>query len=464
MHTKNRYFELSDRKLMLRFFDSFFVLLGLFLFGFFLGIEYLEDIVTNLKSVLLLVLYISFFGTVFELYDVYVAKNEFQVLRAISLTVSTTVLVYLLTPLLSPTLPPNRFQILSFFSVFFLSLFFWRLFYLKYLTSSSFSQNVVLICEESDADVLISDFESTDPYFKIIGYVTTDSISELGNIEHQSVEHVKRSNLMFFVEKNKVSEIIIAAKNTEGITPLLYHQLIQLMKSGTLITEYNQVYESKIQRIPVQFIAKDFYRFFPFNKKHNNILYLSIVVFFDVSFSFIGLLFGICLLPLVLIGNLIGNRGCLFYTQTRIGKGGVPFEILKLRTMVKNAETNGAVFATVNDSRITAFGKFLRKTRIDEIPQFLNVLRGEMAIIGPRPERPEIVAQIIERIPIYETRHIVKPGLTGWAQVNYSYGENIGDSLVKLQYDLYYIKNRSIHLDVTIAVKTITTVLFYRGQ
>ena len=132
--------------------------------------------------------------------------------------------------------------------------------------------------------------------------------------------------------------------------------------------------------------------------------------------------------------------------------------------MVKNAESNGAVFTTSNDARVTSFGKFLRKTRIDEFPQFINILKGEMAVIGPRPERAVFVDEIAELMPFYETRHVIKPGLTGWAQVNYAYGDSMEDSLVKLQYDLYYIKHRSIYLDLNIIFKTITTVLFYRGQ
>jgi len=147
-----------------------------------------------------------------------------------------------------------------------------------------------------------------------------------------------------------------------------------------------------------------------------------------------------------------------------VGKDGLVFNILKFRTMVENAESDKAVFATAGDKRVTAFGKFLRRTRLDEFPQFVNILKGEMAVIGPRPERPFFVKEIAERMPFYETRHVVKPGLTGWAQVNYSYGESIEESLIKLQYDLYYIKHRSFYLDFNIFLKTITTVLFYRGQ
>ena len=132
--------------------------------------------------------------------------------------------------------------------------------------------------------------------------------------------------------------------------------------------------------------------------------------------------------------------------------------------MIVDAENGTAVFATINDSRITPFGKFLRKSRIDEFPQFINILRGDMAVIGPRPERPIFVQEIASKMAFYETRHVVKPGLTGWAQVNYSYGESIDESLIKLQYDLYYIKHRSIFLDINIMFKTFSTILFYRGQ
>ena len=185
---------------------------------------------------------------------------------------------------------------------------------------------------------------------------------------------------------------------------------------------------------------------------------------FEIVISLTGLAIGVVILPLILIGNLFGNRGKLFYTQERVGKNGNIFNIVKYRTMVKNAEQEGAVFATTNDSRVTPFGKIMRKSRMDEIPQFLNILKGDMAVIGPRPERPIFVNEIAEVMPFYETRHVIKPGLTGWAQVNYSYGETINDSLIKLQYDLYYIKHRSIFLDVNIIFKTMSTVLLYRGQ
>ena len=184
----------------------------------------------------------------------------------------------------------------------------------------------------------------------------------------------------------------------------------------------------------------------------------------DIFIALIGISIGLILLPFILLSNFIGNRGKIFYTQIRVGKNGEDFRIIKFRTMVKNAESGGAVFATTNDTRITPFGKFMRKTRIDEFPQFINILLGQMAVIGPRPERPVFVDKIAAVMPFYQTRHIIKPGLTGWAQVNYSYGDSIEDSLIKLQYDLYYIKHRSIFLDFNIMLKTFSTILFFRGQ
>ncbi|RZW45535.1 MAG: sugar transferase, partial [Flavobacteriaceae bacterium] len=165
-----------------------------------------------------------------------------------------------------------------------------------------------------------------------------------------------------------------------------------------------------------------------------------------------------------ILGNLIANKGPLIYKQERVGKNGKLFNIIKFRTMIADAENKGVQWAKQNDVRVTKFGRLLRNTRLDELPQFINVLRGEMALIGPRPERPYFVKELSQMIPFYETRHIIKPGLTGWAQVKMRYGASVDDSLTKLQYDLFYIKRRSFFLDVNVIVKTISTILYYRGQ
>nr|WP_314897187.1 exopolysaccharide biosynthesis polyprenyl glycosylphosphotransferase [uncultured Flavobacterium sp.] len=457
------HFEISERKMILRFFDVFFVLGALFFVGKMFDFDYFTFSTINFYWTIVLGVYLNFFGTIFEMYNLQVASNQFQVLRSAILTASTTVLVYLLTPVFSPELPSKRIEILVFYLVVFISLFLWRMFYVKFLASKRFLQNVVLICDKEQVQELISGLEHIDPHYKIVAYVNSDCTVK-DDSKYHYVPNIKSDELFSFVIENSISEIVIASQKTEGITAELYQQLLRLLERGSVIREYTQVYENKTHRIPVHYISRDFYRFFPFSRSNHNTLYLLSIRIFEISMSVLGLAVGLVLFPLILIGNAIGNRGKLFYSQERVGKDGVVFEIFKFRTMISNAESNGAVFTTTSDSRVTAFGKFLRKTRIDEFPQFINILKGDMAVIGPRPERPFFVKEIAEIMPFYETRHVIKPGLTGWAQVNYAYGGTIDDSLIKLQYDLYYIKHRSIFLDLSIAFKTITTVLFYRGQ
>ncbi len=464
MNNKNKiHFEVSERKLLLRIFDVVFVLFALFLVGCLLDLEYLKGLTSHFYYALVLGIYINVIGTVFEMYNLQTASNHYQVFKSSILTASVTVLFYLLTPIFSAQLPNNRFQILLFYVTFLFALLAWRMFYVNFLASNRFLQNVVLICDGDQVEELILGLESSDPHYRIIAYVNSEP-SKSTTVGYHFVQHLMVDDLLTFVANNRLFEIVIATQKTEEITVELYQKLLHLLESGTTIREYTQVYEYKTHRIPVQYITRDFYKFFPFNRSNNNQLYLLIVKIMETFISIIGLLFGGILVPFIVLINAFGNRGKLFYTQERVGKNGKTFQILKFRTMVENAEKAGAVFSTPNDSRTTPFGKILRKTRIDEIPQFINILKGDMAVIGPRPERPIFVKEIAEIMPFYETRHVIKPGLTGWAQVSYSYGESIEDSLIKLQYDLYYIKHRSIFLDLNIAIKTISTVLFYKGQ
>ncbi len=458
---KEIHFEISERKILLRIFDIISVLFSLYIVSTVFDFSYFGFSKTNFYWTIVLGLYLIIIGSIFEMYNLQVASSQYQVIKSIILTSSTTVLVYLLTPIYTPVLPSNRIQILIFFISIFLALFSWRMIYVRFFASNRFSKKVILICDNDQVKELVSGLESADPHYKVLGFVNSDSSNEtkLNNVQNITIDGLQK-----FVKENSISEIVIASQKTDGITVTLYNQLIHLLENGYIIREYTQVYESITQRIPVQYVSRDFYRYFPFSRSNQNHFYILIIRFLEIIISIIGLAFGLVLIPMVILGNLIGNRGKLFYTQERVGKNGQVFEIIKFRTMVKNAETNGAVFATSNDARITPFGKILRKSRIDEFPQFYNILKGEMAVIGPRPERPVFVNEIAASMPFYETRHVIKPGLTGWAQVNYSYGETIEDSLIKLQYDLYYIKHRSLFLDFNIMFKTLSTVLFYRGQ
>ncbi|WP_310024934.1 sugar transferase [Flavobacterium arsenatis] len=465
LSSKKMHFEVSERKILLRLFDVLAVIGGLSFVGHTFNFSYFTITEGSFYWTVVLALYLNILGTVFEMYNLQVASNQFQIIKSIVLTSSTTVLFFLLTPIFTPLLPSNRLQIIYFFLSITISLFIWRLFYQKFLASQRFVKKVIIVCDQNQLEELTTSLEKADPHYKVVGFVDTDS--QNANVDADMVSIIRPVNLdeiEIFVRKNGVSEIVIASQKTDGITVELYNNLLVLLENGFVIRAYTQVYEAITHRIPIQHFDKDFYRYFPFSRSNQNRLYLLIVRLLELTFSIIGLLGGLVILPFVLIGNLIGNRGPLFYTQTRVGKNGVPFEIYKYRTMIKNAESGGIKFATQGDARITPFGRLLRKSRIDEIPQFINILKGDMGFIGPRPERPFFVKELAAVMPFYETRHVIKPGLTGWAQVNYSYGESIEESLIKLQYDLYYIKHRSIFLDLNIVIKTFSTVLFYRGQ
>jgi len=454
------HFEVSERKILLRVCDLIFVLATLHVLRYFFEFDYFEISTTNSRWTIVLSLYLLFFGSVFELYNLQVASNQFQMLKSVVLTALTTTSIYLLTPVLTPVLPLNRIQIILFFGGIFFPLLFWRLFYQRFLASQRFEKRALLICNDEDCTTLVSTLQEINPHYKVVAVFLLDGTPKTAYNTSISAN----SSIVDFALSNAISEIVIATVHTQELTPTLFKQIMVLLDKGFSIKDYTHVYESSTYRIPMQHFNTDFYRYFPFSRSNSNQLYLVLVRTMEVVLSSIGLLITLVLIPLVLIGNFLGNKGSLLYRQTRVGKNGKPFEIYKFRTMKPDAERHGAVFSTKNDVRITPFGNFLRRTRIDELPQFYNILIGDMALIGPRPERPFFVQKLAAVMPFYETRHAVKPGLTGWAQVNYSYGTSLDESLIKLQYDLYYIKRRSIFLDLSIIIKTCSTILFYRGQ
>lgn len=243
------------------------------------------------------------------------------------------------------------------------------------------------------------------------------------------------------------------------ITNIFYKSLGQKINFYSLAT----FYERLTGRVPLD--AIDQIWFLENLSEGNKRTYETLKRFYDIVF---GLIFGIVSLvfyPFVVIAIQLSSPGPLFYTQTRIGQLGKSFKIIKFRTMVLNAEAKtGAIWAQDGDNRITSVGKFLRRTRIDELPQLWNIIKGEMSLVGPRAERPEFHETLKREVPFYEERYLIKPGLSGWAQINYPYGASIKDSAEKLKYDLYYIKNRSFLLDLGIILKTIRIALSQAGK
>ncbi|GAA4316444.1 exopolysaccharide biosynthesis polyprenyl glycosylphosphotransferase [Pontixanthobacter gangjinensis] len=457
------HFEISERKVLLRIFDIISVLLTLSLVGIIFEFDYFRIDTSNWIWTIVFIIYLNLFANIFELYDLQKADRFDSVLKNVLLTTSLTVLFYMLTPVFTPSLPENRLQILFFFLSVAGALLVWRSLYISLISSPRFYKRVLVVGDSFDIKLIAESLQKTDPNYVIVGYINTDQKFKT-EFEREDLLRFEVEDLQDAIKRNHISEVVVASAYQKGLMLSLYNQLNELLKRGFPIRDYTQVYEEITRRIPVQHVDKDFYKYFPFSRSNQNKFYLFVLRFFDIIVSIIGMLLGLLFLPLVIVGNLIANKGPLFYFQERVGKNGKIFNIVKLRTMTRDAEASGPQYAQKDDYRVTKFGRFLRRARIDEIPQFYNVLKGEMSLIGPRPERPVFVKDLSRLIPFYDTRHIIKPGLTGWAQVMANYGDCYDDSLEKLQYDLYYIKHRGIFLDLSILLKTLSTVIFFRGQ
>ncbi|WP_115461501.1 exopolysaccharide biosynthesis polyprenyl glycosylphosphotransferase [Winogradskyella aurantiaca] len=462
-HQKGIHFEVSERKLLLRVMDLFMIGFGIYLLPFIVDFEYLIYTQENAIAFAVLAIYFSIFATVFELYELFPASKFYLTFRNAVMCLSVVVLFYLLTPRITPFLPEDRIQILYFYIGILLMLLLGRLLYIGLLQSPRFYKRVLLVGEVTQMGNVLKSLKKHSPNFQIVGFVNSEQDEE-ERISFKGLTQFPGQQLIDILIDEQVSEVIVAHFNAESMNDDIYDQLLLLMERGFKVRDFTQVYEELLFRVPIQYIGKDFYKYFPFSRNNENQLYLFFRRVFDIILSLIGLLIGVLLSPFIILGNFMGNKGPLFYSQVRIGQHGRPFNIHKLRTMVPNAENGKAQWAQKGDLRITTFGNFLRRTRLDELPQFWNVLKGDMSFIGPRPERPYFVKALAESLAFYEARHIIKPGLTGWAQVKSRYGASIDDSRLKLQYDLYYIKHRGIFLDLNIFVKTISTVLYYRGQ
>ncbi len=271
--------------------------------------------------------------------------------------------------------------------------------------------------------------------------------------DHGSTGHLRRSGRPGRWT-TRVDEIVF----DERADDIDDERLLRCLDAGVKVSSFTDFVEEAYNFVPVEQI--DARWLFAARLDLTHPYYAGIKRFTDVVVSMIGLVLSAPLMLVAAIAIKLTSRGGpVLYSQERVGRFGRPFRIYKLRTMVTDAEQHGAQWASTNDSRITPVGGFLRKTRLDEVPQFWNVLKGEMSLIGPRPERPEFVELLENSIPFYVQRHLVNPGLTGWAQINYPYGASIEDARNKLMYDLYYIKNASVVLDVQIFLRTIGALM-----
>lgn len=337
----------------------------------------------------------------------------------------------------------------------------WRVVYASVIHKNVFVKNCLLLTSENESKPVIRQIKKSlegnnkEHGLKIL---RTYAVPNDQKLKERLDRALKR-----MTQKKLIDMIIVMDQDQESISNSLNSILIQAMGNGIELKTYFKLYEEVKEAVPVRFAGHHFYSLLPTSRYSQNYLYLLWYKLVDVIASFLGLSTMLLLTPLITIINFFLNKGPLFYKQTRVGKGGREIEIIKFRSMIVEAEKDGAKMSQKGDHRITRFGKILRKLRIDELPQFWSVLRGDMSLIGPRPERKVFINELIKSIPLYDSRHLVKPGITGWAQVKCEYGENVEDSYKKLEYDLYYIKNRSITLDIRIIFKTINTIIFYKG-
>jgi sugar transferase (PEP-CTERM system associated) len=265
-----------------------------------------------------------------------------------------------------------------------------------------------------------------------------------------------------YILNNPVSEIVVAVDDRRKGLPM--EDLLECKMEGVRIVDGATFYERESRKVALEMVTHGWLVFsdgftvssvFGFGKRSLDILSASVLLLAGAPFM---------LLAAFAIKIEDGRKASVFYSQERVGLNGKPFKVYKFRSMITDAEKNGAVWASKNDARVTKVGEFIRKVRIDELPQIFNVLNGTMAFVGPRPERPVFVEQLSEKIPFYSERHRVKPGLTGWAQLCFAYADNEEDTREKLRYDLYYIKNQSLLLDLLVIIQTVEVVLFKKGS
>jgi exopolysaccharide biosynthesis polyprenyl glycosylphosphotransferase len=265
------------------------------------------------------------------------------------------------------------------------------------------------------------------------------------------------------VGRQGISVLVLAI--TGKIHPELFQAILDCQEQGAEVIRMPALYESLLGRVPISYLSADWLLTSFLDSVRLYDLYSPLKRLIDVLIAVIGMCFFLILFPLVALIIRFDSPGPILFRQERSGKGGHSIWIWKYRTMVRDAEPNGeARWASPEDPRATRIGKWMRRTRLDEIPQFWNVLAGDMSLIGPRPERPELIAQLEKQIPFYRARLLVQPGLTGWSQVNFGYVRSVEDTVLKLEYDLYYIRHRSLLLDVKILLRSLGTILRFQGS
>jgi sugar transferase (PEP-CTERM system associated) len=351
----------------------------------------------------------------------------------------------------------GRRKLLLALSIYGLLQFAWHYSYQSLLNLTGMKQNVLVLGTGDLARKMEQIMFLHKTHYAFGGYY---DLSANNSQDSASPSKAACEGLVDIAKKEKIDKLVVSVTERRGVFPL--QELLNCKFAGVDIVDAPSFYEEVMGKMLIENITPGWFIFADGFKLNRTVKFFKRIS--DVVFACVGLILTSPLFPILALLIKIDSKGPVFYRQLRVGEGEVNFYLIKFRTMKQDAETqSGAVWAQKNDKRVTRIGSILRKLRLDELPQFINVLKGEMSFIGPRPERPEFVARLQQTIPYYINRHFVKPGITGWAQIKYRYGASEEDSLEKLRYDLYYIKNLSPLLDTSIIIDTIKVVLFGKG-
>ncbi len=398
-----------------------------------------------------------------ELYDVRRAGRLSDTIRGIGIATGVCLSIYLLVFFLAPpnSLPRRGFAVYI-LAVTILTLG-WRLVYIRVFTAPLFLRRAVIVGAGRAGSTLAKIIASTWPHpFFVVGFID-DDVKKIG-LEIEGFKVLGGSQDLFeIIRDSQVTDIIFAI--SVKMAPRMFEALIAAEEQGIEITTMPVVYEEILGRVPIFLLQSDWILRSFFDQAHVSSFYEMAKRLMDIIGGLIGTITLFLLLPFISLAILLDSGRPIFYSQTRLGRSGQSYKIFKFRTMCVDAEKDGVARpALENDTRITRVGKLLRKSHLDEFPQFLNVLRGEMSLVGPRAERPEIVEDLQSQVPFYRARLLVRPGITGWAQINFGYANTVAANGIKLEYDLYYIKHRNLMLDLNVIVRTIGAVIGLRGQ
>jgi exopolysaccharide biosynthesis polyprenyl glycosylphosphotransferase len=465
----------AERKLLLAAVDVLLLNAALVLAAIiWIGFEMTPDMIAAYgKWFITLTVLWWIFGTIFDVYNLRLTTNASDALTASGLAALLTTVVYVLIPIVTPAIV-SRSYVGGFIILGTGAIMVWRLLYATGFSQPAFQRRVLIAGTGSSAQVLFRelviarDSGNENPFagtgYQIVGLLS-DTNSDLSSDEVGLPVLGDIDQLVRIARQYNVDEIAVALDEQCVVDPHVYEVLLDCHELGWQLSTLPNLYERLSSRLPVEYAARDLEALSAYNETAGYRLYRAAKRLIDVALALAGMLPLCLLIPFVALGNRLWAPGPLFYRQQRMGRGGRSFAVIKFRSMVVDAEkATGAVWSSNGDSRITPVGSFLRKTRLDELPQILNVLKGEMSMVGPRPERPNFVGRLGLELPVYRARHAVLPGITGWAQIRYRYGNTVEDSRVKLEYDLYYVKHASLYLDLLILLQTVPTMLRFKGQ